>query len=270
MASSQNGRMKLMMTLPSRSFPGPARFALVLFLSGLLCAAQNPDFHGAPASARAQRNPYEGQHSASAGPAYEKNCAQCHGANGEGTGNIPALAAGKAQAASDGELFWYITRGDANNGMPAWQALPEQQRWQIVNYLRVLGSRKPGSPRVQLSADEAVAKALHAPPPQPPFTDFRFEKPGAVRKITVEDLPPPLASTSSGNGPKLVPRPADAWPQVLPGFKVELYAALDNEPRLIRTAPNGDFFVAESQAGAIQVFRGINGEGKAQQVETFA
>jgi glucose/arabinose dehydrogenase len=35
-----------------------------------------------------------------------------------------------------------------------------------------------------------------------------------------------------------VPRPANEWPQVLPGFKVELYASGLNDPRLIRTAPN--------------------------------
>jgi glucose/arabinose dehydrogenase/cytochrome c553 len=243
---------------------------LLILLAVIASAAQNTSFHGAPDSARAQKNPYEGQHPASAKAAYEKNCAQCHGANGEGTGNIPVLASGKPQAASDGELFWYITKGDVNNGMPSWQALPEQQRWEIVNYLRVLGSLKPGSPRVQLSADEAVATAVNAAPPKAPFTDYRFEKPGEVRKITVRDLPPPLATTSSGNGPKLVPRPQNAWPQVLPGFKVELYASLDKEPRLIRTAPNGDFFVADSQAGEIQVFRGITPEGKAEQVETFA
>ena len=248
----------------------PGRFALAVLLSAVVCAAQNPDFHGAPASARAQKNPYEGQHPASAPSAYEKSCAQCHGPNGEGTGNIPSLATGKAQAASDGELFWYISKGDVNNGMPSWQALPDRERWEIVNYLRVLGSLKPGSPRVQLSADEAVAAALNAPAPRPPFTDFRFEKPGTVRKITVKDLPPPLATSSSGNGPKLVARPQDAWPQVLPGFKVELYASLDKEPRLIRTAPNGDFFVADSRDGEIQVFRGIDADGKARQVETFA
>src|SRR5262249_35604108 len=171
-------------------------------------------------------------------------------------GNIPALATGKSQSASDGELFWYITKGDVNNGMPSWQALPEQQRWEIVNVIRVLGSLKPGSPRVQLSADEAVETGTNAPPPNPPFTDYRYEKPGTTHKITVKDLPSPLATTSAGNGPKLVPRPENAWPQVLPGFKVDLYAAGLDQPRLIRTAPNGDFFVAESRRGEIKAFRG--------------
>jgi glucose/arabinose dehydrogenase/mono/diheme cytochrome c family protein len=231
--------------------------------------AQNTAFHNAPPSTKQQKNPLEGQHPASAKTDYVQRCGACHGQNGEGTGNIPALATGKAQNASDGELFWYITKGDVNNGMPSWESLPEEQRWQIINYIRVLGSLKPGSPRVPLSADEAVATAAKAPPPKPPFTDYRFEEPGKIRKITVKDLPAPLATASAGNGPQLVPRPEGAWPKVLPGFKVELYASDLDEPRLIRTAPNGDFFVAESRAGNIRVFRGITDEGKPAQSETF-
>ncbi len=247
-----------------------AECALVsLFLITALLA-QDSAFHGAPPSAKQQKNPFEGQHPPSGKADYLSRCASCHGQNGEGTGNIPALATGKAQGASDGELFWYITKGDVNNGMPPWASLPEEQRWQIINYLRILGSMKPGSPRVELSADEAVAAASNAPPANPPFTDYRVEKPGMVRKITLKDLPEPLATSSSGNGPKLVPRPKDAWPQVLPGFKVELYASGLDQPRLIRTAPNGDFFVAESHTNNILVFRGVTADGKAAQTETFA
>jgi glucose/arabinose dehydrogenase len=86
----------------------------------------------------------------------------------------------------------------------------------------------------------------------------------------VKDLPAPLATSSAGNGPKLVPRPKDAWPKVLPGFRVELYASGLDDPRLIRTAPNGDVFVAQSQTGDIQVFRGITADGKPAHTEMFA
>jgi glucose/arabinose dehydrogenase len=113
--------------------------------------------------------------------------------------------------------------------------------------------------------------------PRGPFIDYRDEKPGNVRKITVQDLPEPYATKSAGNGPNIVPRPANAWPQVLPGFKVELYATGLKNPRLIRTAPNRDFFVAESEPfepdsdpGEIKVFRGISSDGKPQQMAVFA
>ena len=231
--------------------------------------AQNPGFHNAPASARATKNPYEGQHPASAKSAYHLRCANCHGENGEGSGNIPALARGRTQSASDGEVFWYITKGDVGNGMPSWETLSAQERWQIINYIRVLAGSKPGSPPVRVSPAEAAAAGVSAPPPKPPFTDYRYEKPGTIRKITLKDLPAPFATTSAGNGPQVVPRPEKAWPQVLPGFKVAQYATGLNNPRLIRKAPNGDVFVAESDPGDIRVYRGISAEGKPEQAEVF-
>ena len=259
--------MKLIRTI-SAIFLSTCAGALFLGFRG--AEAQNASFHDAPASAKAMKNPHEGQQLDAARPVYHLRCAACHGENGEGTGNIPALASGKAQEASDGELFWYITKGDVNNGMPSWQTLPQLQRWQIVNYIRLLGSTKPGSPRVRATPEEAVAVGVKAPSPKAPFTDYRFEKPGNIRKITLKDLPAPLATSSSGNGPQLVPRPEKAWPQAPPGFKVELYATGLDEPRLIRTAPNGDFFVAESHTGEIKIFRGISADGKPEQTETFA
>jgi len=249
------------------------RDSSILVLALLLSTAslaQNKSFHDAPASAKTEKNAYQGQNVAAGKTAFERNCAACHGPMGEGSGNVPSLAAEAAQGASDGELFWYITQGDVNNGMPSWQSLPEQERWEIVNHLRVLGASKPGSPRVALSSEQALAVAANAPPPQAPFTDYRFEKPGTIRKITLEDLPAPLATTSAGNAPQLAARPKNAWPQVPAGFKVQLYAAGLDEPRLIRTAPNGDFFVAESNLGEVRVFRGITPQGKPNRTATFA
>ena len=51
---------------------------------------------------------------------------------------------------------------------------------------------------------------------------------------------------------------------------MQLYASGLNNPRLIRTAPNGDVFLAESHRGEVKVFRGITGDGKAGQMEVFA
>jgi glucose/arabinose dehydrogenase len=41
-------------------------------------------------------------------------------------------------------------------------------------------------------------------------------------------------------------------------------------PRLVRTAPNGDLFIAESEKGQIRVLRGIGADGRAQTVAVFA
>ncbi|MES2219825.1 MAG: PQQ-dependent sugar dehydrogenase, partial [Acidobacteriota bacterium] len=231
--------------------------------------AQN--FHDAPASSATMHNPDTGQQNAAAGKKlYQQRCSSCHGASAQGTGNIPSLANGATQSAKAGEIFWFITHGDVANGMPAWDSLPAQQRWQIVTYLKYLKS--PGA--AQLSAagngEQQTTKKLQAPPPKPPFTDFRYEKPGTMRKITVKDLPPPFATKSAGNGPTIVPRPDGVWPQAPKGFKVGLYASDLDEPRLIRTAPNGDFFVAETKKGQIMIFRGITADGKPNTTSVFA
>lgn len=124
------------------------------------------------------------------------------------------------------------------------------------------------------------------------FADWSQQKPGVRRKITKADLPEPNPAESVDNGPTLIVRPRDAWPIAPPGFKVELYAGGDATtpmqrsenrkethgpasgtfvmPRIIHTAPNGDLFVADSQAGSIFVLRGVSPTGKAQTISTFA
>ena len=121
-----------------------------------------------------------------------------------------------------------------------------------------------------LLVSSSCAQSASSPPPNAPFTDYRYEKPGTVRKITPQDLPKPYATKSADNGPDVVDRPKNAWPQAPAGFKVELYTADVKQPRKILTAPNGDFFVAESHSGDIKIFRGITADGKPQQNSIFA
>ncbi len=105
---------------------------------------------------------------------------------------------------------------------------------------------------------------------QAAFTDYTQEHPGVRRKITVADLPEPKEDESVDNGPTLSPRPEGAMPIAPAGFKVEMYADGFNEPRLIRTAPNGDIFLADSHGDKVMVLRGVGADGKAAQVSTFA
>ncbi|MBV9082953.1 MAG: sorbosone dehydrogenase family protein [Acidobacteriaceae bacterium] len=102
------------------------------------------------------------------------------------------------------------------------------------------------------------------------FTSYKGESPGTFRKITVADLPDPYATEAVSNGPKVVARPADAWPKAPPGFTVQLYTQPSAPPREVRTAPNGDLFVAESYKGQVEVFRGITPDGKPEQQSIFA
>ena len=230
-------------------------------------------FKDAPASAKAEKNPFAGQQSAvEAGKTlYARNCLSCHGKAGQGTGNVPSLVGGKLKGVTPGEIFWFITKGSPDNGMPAWNFLPDEKRWQIVSYVEAMAAGKTTLTTASAASGHESSKgAISASAPKAPFTDFRYEKPGTVRKITVEDLPKPFATESAQNGAEVVPRPENAWPVALPGFKVQLYATGLDNPRLLRTAPNGDIFLAEMRAGEIRVFRGTSSDGKAEQSALFA
>ena len=250
-----------------------AVIAAAILLPALSLCALDADttFHNAPDSAQKMKNPYAGDDAAAqAGkPLYAKYCLSCHGTLGKGTGNIPSLVDGKLDSVKPGEVFWFITRGDKDNGMPSWAQLPASQRWKIVTYVTSVLPALNDQPTAAAQPDTNTSK-LKAPPPTPPFTDFRYERPGTVRKITVNDLPQPYATQSSNNGPELVARPENVWPVALPGFKVELYGSGLDNPRTLRTAPNGDIFLTESDPGRIRVFRGLIADGKPEQSAVFA
>ena len=137
-----------------------------------------------------------------------------------------------------------------------------------------------------LSAQTITGKAA--------FSDYSQQKPGVSRKITVADLPEPNPSESVDNGARVIARPEGVLPIAPSGFKVTLYAGGDGgptpapdghfserlgnappkgtfqQPRLIRTAPNGDIFLSDSFAGSVFVLRGVGRDGKAQIVSKYA
>ena len=123
-----------------------ATFSSICF--SLILAAQDRRFHNAPTSSREKKNPYAGQAAAvNAGEKlYALNCRSCHGTSGKGNGNVPPLSRGAVQAVPDGEIFWFITTGSIDKGMPPWGSLSEQKRWQIVTYLKTLKGVRSSMP----------------------------------------------------------------------------------------------------------------------------
>jgi glucose/arabinose dehydrogenase len=102
------------------------------------------------------------------------------------------------------------------------------------------------------------------------FGDWHADRPGISRHITAADLPKPGATPSAANVSRVVPRPPSAVPQVPPGFKAELFAEGLRGPRIMRVAPNGDIFVAETRAGRIRVLRAVDGASKPSVDEIYA
>jgi glucose/arabinose dehydrogenase len=85
------------------------------------------------------------------------------------------------------------------------------------------------------------------------YGDWRTDAPGVRRHIRPGDLPAPGASASATA--RIVARPTGVELKAPPGFKVEPFARGLRDPRQLRVAPNGDVFVAESDAGRIRVLR---------------
>lgn len=79
---------------------------------------------------------------------YQTLCIVCHGDKGKGDGIAGAaltpkpsnLISEEVQKQSDGAIFWKITNGRPPMA-PYKTALTEQQRWQLVTYIRSLSGK---------------------------------------------------------------------------------------------------------------------------------
>jgi mono/diheme cytochrome c family protein len=111
---------------------GLAFVATVIFGQNLQYQ-QDPNWR-APEEAMQRKNPLADKPELAAGgrKLFLRNCAECHGKTGEGL-KLPVV-----QLQSDGILFWKITNGNPDRGMPSFSRLPELQRWQLVLHLRTL------------------------------------------------------------------------------------------------------------------------------------
>jgi mono/diheme cytochrome c family protein len=115
---------------------------LMLALAALAYAAADGSWlKHLPEADRVRINPYAGQPDAIAagGRVFEDHCAKCHGADAEGRGKKPSLRSARVQGATDGELFWLLKNGNLAKGMPTWNKLPDDTRWQVIAYVKSLG-----------------------------------------------------------------------------------------------------------------------------------
>jgi putative copper resistance protein D len=82
---------------------------------------------------------------------YQEKCLPCHGPAGKGDGPVgltlnPRPADLSLHAVpgvhTDGQLFLWITDGYPNSAMPGFrQSLSDEQRWDLVNYIRTLAPK---------------------------------------------------------------------------------------------------------------------------------
>jgi mono/diheme cytochrome c family protein len=94
----------------------------------------------APSQEADRPNPYQDEEDArrAGQKLFQRECAACHGRGAQGGERAPALASPTVRRAPPGAIFWVLRNGALWHGMPSFSHLPEQQRWQIVTYLKAL------------------------------------------------------------------------------------------------------------------------------------
>ena len=127
----------------------------IFLITGTLLSASNLKGQSewkAPPSASIIENPVpeDGNAIAKGKELFSTICFVCHGDQGKGNGfnagsleRPPAdLTSHQVQKQSDGELFWKISEG--NPPMLSFkQSLSEEQRWQLIRYIRELARKYP-------------------------------------------------------------------------------------------------------------------------------
>ena len=195
---------------------------------------------------------------------FQQSCAICHAT---GQGNQPTAGQGPLLAGVVGR------RAGSLPNFAYTQALKASHlRWNAAaldSFLRAPATLVPGtnmvvavanaSDRADLVAYLGTLKAVaivrttgtHAATPG----DWQNDAPGVVHRVDLAAMAAPFATASAGNGPSTVDQPKGAALAVPPGFKVTLLAKGNSGPRLLRAAPNGDIFIAETKLGRVRVLR---------------
>jgi glucose/arabinose dehydrogenase len=219
---------------------------------------------------------------------FQQNCALCHAAS-LGPGNMaiggqgPSLVGVVGRSAGSGPNFNY-TKALASSGL-VWNSATldrflanpistvhgttmlvfvpdEANRRQLIAYLTTLVAPAAGP--------ENAAAPAAVPVPATDPGDWRHAAPGAQHRIDLATLPTPFSTPAAGNPPHVVPRPADAQLSVPPNFSVRLFAGDLSGPRLLRVAPNGDIFIAETGESRIRVMRAADGADAPSVNQIFA
>lgn len=145
--------------------------------------------------------------------AFEKQCAACHGAAGDGAGEAAYLLYPKPRDFTSGEyrlvstwegvptdedLYRTISRGMPGSAMPSWGHLPEETRWGLVHYIKSFSTR---SFDMAAAHDPATAgesgTGVITVPPEPAYD---AQAAARARQLFVKGCAPCHGETGRGDG----------------------------------------------------------------------
>ena len=216
---------------------------------------------------------------------FQQSCALCHstgrdkqppvgqgpliaGVVGRRAASLPGFPYTKALAAS--RIIWDSGTLDQFLAAPGARVpgttmvvsvANSGDRRDVIAYLGTLG---PAAPSTAPRTSVALAHRISTP------GDWQNDSPGARHHIGLADMPAPFATMSVGNTPQISDRPSGAGLSVPKGFEVKLFLSGLSGPRLLRMAPNGDIFIAETREGRIRVLRAVDGAAAPSENSVFA
>jgi PQQ-dependent dehydrogenase (methanol/ethanol family) len=207
----------------------------MVWLGGIVAACLGMQALAQPApQADVISNPFANDPAApAAGKAvFESTCAACHGAGAAGSERAPALNTGTFRhGGSDPELFQTIRSGVSGTLMPAFSALPSDNVWRLVSYIKSLSGQT--GPLGQATGDAVAGEQVF------------FGKGGCASCHEVNGRGLDLASDLSGEGTKPVAAIKNGVLHQLPrgrGFGPAAYFAdvTGNDGRTVHGLVRGD------------------------------
>lgn len=131
----------------------------------------------------AEERPKAKQAELKGGALYQKYCSICHGSEGGGDGHAAFFMSPKprdfssgrfklrstlpGQPPSDGDLFTTVTKGMHGSLMPSFEPLAEQERTEVVAYIKTLAVTEPGGKNIFTAGRKPKPIVI---PPEPPVT----------------------------------------------------------------------------------------------------
>jgi glucose/arabinose dehydrogenase len=220
---------------------------------------------------------------------FQQSCAICH-ATSLGFGNTvisgqgPSLVGVFGRRAGSGSNFNY-TKALSDSGL-VWDSasldhflvnpmaavpgtsmpipVPDAEtRANLIAYLSTLTAPAGISTNAEVAQPAAASPGSDA-------GDWHHAAPGMHHNVELVALPAPFSTPSSGNGPQVVAQPATAALAVPPHFTVRAFLAGLSGPRLLRVAPNGDIFIAETRENRVRVLRAADGADAPSENQVFA
>ena len=241
------GGVVLLCALMLRSLRWPlGAGAVVLLATGGSMALTALSVDAYPTTYQRPTVPYSVTSIAAGAASYGERCVVCHGRDGGGDGPAaprlprpPAdLRAPHTGQHTAGDLFWWVSHGIPRGAMPGFaDALGEEQRWDVINYVRFLGALESArwmGPKVDPGRAWLVAPDFSyavGPAPARSLRDYRGQRHVLLVLYTLPASRARLAQLAAGYqtlatlGVEIIAVPTDSSPDAI--------KQLGDEPRVL-------------------------------------